>query len=351
MATTNYPVNHPAAVKKWSKEVMVEALKKTSFLQYMSTGSGNIVQIKNDLKSEGDRIRCFLRMQLTGGGIKGDGTLEGNEESLTIYNDDVLIDQLRHAVRTGGKMSEQRIGWETRNEARDGLSDWWADRFDSWFFNQICSNTDQSDVRYTGMQATTASDSDHVIMCDDRTATHAATASLTASDVMSLTMIDFAVEKAKTLTPALRPVRVNNDNYFVLFLHPFQIKSLRTNTDTGQWLDIQKEAQTRGRENPIFSGSNGVYNGTIIQENTRVPTGPLTGGSTTTRRAAFCGAQAAAIAFGQGDGPNRMSWTEELFDYENQLGVAAGCIGGLKKTVYNSLDYATIQIITAASAG
>ena len=28
----------------------------------------------------------------------------------------------------------------------------------------------------------------------------------------------------------------------------------------------------------------------------------------------------------------------KVFDYENQLGVAAGLIGGFKKTVYNSSD-------------
>ena len=85
MATTSYGVNHPAAVKKWSRETMVEALKKTSFLQYMSRGSDNVVQIKEETKQEGDRIRCFLRMQLTGGGIQGDGTLEGNEEALNCW--------------------------------------------------------------------------------------------------------------------------------------------------------------------------------------------------------------------------------------------------------------------------
>ena len=71
-------------------------------------------------------------MLLTGDGIEGDGTLEGNKEALTTYTDDVVINQLRHAVRSGGKMSEQRIPFSVREEARLGLQDWWRDRFDTW---------------------------------------------------------------------------------------------------------------------------------------------------------------------------------------------------------------------------
>jgi len=62
-------------------------------------------------------------MQLDGAGRQGDDTLEGFEEKLTTYVDNVFIDQLRHAVRSGGKMTEQRIPWSIREEARMGLQD------------------------------------------------------------------------------------------------------------------------------------------------------------------------------------------------------------------------------------
>ena len=41
-----------------------------------------------------------------------------------------------------------------------------------------------------------------------------------------------------------------------------------------------------------------------------------------------------------------MKWVEELFDYENQLGVSASLIWGLKKTVFNSIDFGTIVVQT-----
>ena len=119
MATTNFGVNSPQAVKLWSRKLFREALKRTWFYKFMGKGSDSLIQIAEDTsKGPGDRVRVTLRMLLSGAGISGDGTLEGNEESLSVYSDDVLIDQLRHAVRSGGKMSEQRIPFSVREEAR-----------------------------------------------------------------------------------------------------------------------------------------------------------------------------------------------------------------------------------------
>lgn len=345
MAATDYAVNSPLAVKRWSNELMKEALKKTLVLQFMGTGSDSLIQIKTEVnKDAGDRITFGLRQQLSGGGISGDSTLEGSEEALETYSQNVTIDQLRHAVRSAGKMSEQRVPFSVREEAKDGLSDWWADRLDSWFFNQIAGNTGQADTRYTGMQATVAPDSGHIVYAGAAISEN----SLSATTAMrfSLTMLDKAVERAKVAKNALRPVRVNNKSYLVGFLHPYQVTSMRTNTNTGQWLDIQKAAMTGGdvADNPIFSGALGIYNNVILFEDTRVPlvTGPE--GAGTVARAIVCGAQSAVCAFGRGYGKNTFSWKEELFDYENQLGVGAGCIGGLVKTRFNGSDFGTVVL-------
>jgi len=142
MATTSYGVNAPEAVKLWSRKLFHEALKATWAYKFMGKGSDSIIQIASDTsKGPGDRVRNTLRMLLTGNGIQGDGTLEGNEEALSTYTDDVLINQLRHAVRSGGKMSEQRIPFSVREEARMGLQDWWADRIDATLSSLECART------------------------------------------------------------------------------------------------------------------------------------------------------------------------------------------------------------------
>lgn len=357
MATTEYGVNHPMAVKHWSADLMKEALKRTFALRFMGKDKNSLVQIKTELnKNAGDRIRFGLRQQLQGDGIAGDGTLEGNEEALSIYTDNVFIDQLRHAVRSEGKMSEQRVPFEVRAEARDGLADWWADRIDEAFFNQLAGNTRISDNKRTGSQAALEPDADHVIFHSQAAgSSHANESLITAGDTFDLSVIDLCREKAVLGSPnPIRPLRMGSDEYFCMFLHPYQVYDLRTSTSTGQWLDIQKAAMQGGNvtKSPIFTGALGMYNGVVLHEATRIPAGSTSASASSgipVRRAVFCGAQAAAVAFGRRSGKNTYSWREELFDYGNQLGVAAGSIWGLKKTRFNGSDFAALTVSTAAT--
>ncbi len=354
MARTVYGVNDAEAVKLWSKKLMREALKQTWVANFMGDGSDSLLQVKDDLsKSKGDRMRCILRMQLAGAGIQGDGTLEGNEEALVTHTDDLFIDQLRHAVRSGGRMTEQRIPFEVREEARMGLQDWFADRFDTWFFNQISGNTAVTDTKFTGNQSTIAPSSTHHIFAGTN---KSAESSLSVSDTFSLAMIDQTVLKARTLSPVLRPCNTGTKQAnFVMFVTPEMHYDLRRNTATAEWQDIQKAAIQGGEisENPIFTGALGLYNGVILHEAFRLPVAALSNDSNTDSngrgRAVLCGAQAGILGFGRGYSAERMEWVEELFDYQNQLGVSAGFIGGLKKTVYNSADFATIVVSAAHS--
>jgi N4-gp56 family major capsid protein len=166
-------------------------------------------------------------------------------------------------------------------------------------------------------------------------------------------MIDSAVESAKTLDPMIRPIKLKGEDKYVMFFHPFQVFNLRTSSSTGQWLDIQKAAvQGHGKyDSPIYTGAMGEYNGVVIHESSRVPKGHTSGTeNASVRRAIFCGAQAGHIAFGQGHAPSKYSWVEELFDYNNQLGVSAGCISGLKKAIFNGKDFGTIASSSFAVA-
>ena len=350
MATTSYGVNDAEAVKLWSKKLFRESLNNTTMAADIGSNSGSIIQQLDDTsKGAGDRIRTILRMQLEGDGVQGDNTQEGSEEALITYTDDIFIDQLRHAVRSKGRMSEQRIPFGIRNEARIGLQDWWANRFDYAIINQLSGNTAQTDTRYTGNQAVTAMDSNHEFRPNSKTTD----ATLSAADTMSITLIDSLVEKAETLSVPIRPVMVGGQPHYCLYLHPSQVTSLRTSTNTGQWLDIQKAAMQGGRiaDNPIFTGALGVYNGVVLKKNVRIPLG-VNGTATVanTRRAIFAGAQAASIAFGRDNSPNEMTWVEELFDFQNQLGVSAGSVFGVKRNIYNGESFGSMTLSTYATS-
>jgi N4-gp56 family major capsid protein len=169
-------------------------------------------------------------------------------------------------------------------------------------------------------------------------------------------MIDSAVNRAKTTSPMLRPIKgLGKDVDYVCFIHPDQTLSLRRDTATaGNWFDLQGKKLQGGEGNAsgLYTGMLGIYNRTLIVENFRVPQGvhSTTGAAVAnTRRAIFCGAQSLGVAFGKGGGKNKFKWVEELFDYERELGVRSSTIIGIKKTIYNSVDYGTITLHTYAA--
>ncbi len=357
MADTSYGVNDPLAVKLYAKELFHDIIGQSFFGKFMGKGDGNLLQVKTDTsKSAGDSIRYGLRTLLTGDGIQGDGTQEGFEEALTTYNDTILINQLSHAVRSAGQMSEQRVHFSVRDEAKDGLQDWWTERLELCLANQLTGNTAQADTRYTGNNATVAPTATFRMVVGGGHNTEASL-SATTTHALKLSDLDRAVAIAKTATVSggvtyqrIRPLRVDGKDMYVAFLHPLQILQLRKDAATaGNFFDIQKAAMQGGKysDNPIVNGGNFVYNNVIVHEWSYLPTiagTPNSGASTDFRRGVFCGAQAAGVAFGQRDSSTKMKWTEELFDYENKLGVSARMIFGVKKTQFNGVDFGTIVL-------
>jgi len=355
MASTSYGVNDTLSNKLWAKKLSAEALKETYFGKFMGTGSDNMIQLKPETSTAaGDSVTFGLRMQLSGDGVTEAQTLEGNEESLTTYADKVLINELAHAVRVRNKntIDAQRVPFNLRDEAKMGLKDWFSGRFDTAMFLHLAGYTLQTDPRYTGNNAITAPSSARIYR---PTGTDDATVNADTTKTFNLAVIDACVERAGVASPLIRPIRIEGENKFLMFLHDYQVTDLRTNTSSGQWLDIQKAALAggAGSKSPIYTGALGEYNGVILHKSNRIPTGISNAGAaqTSTRRAVFCGAQAGALAFGKefSEGVN-YKWVEQLFDYERELGVSAQTIWGVKKAVFNGQDFGTIVATTYAVA-
>lgn len=367
MSQTNFGPNHPLAVKVWSKKLAVEARRRTYFSKFVGTKASSLIMEKTELKkSAGDQITCGLRVQMTGDGVVGDGTLEGNEEALQFYDDSIIIDQLRHAGRSKGKMSEQRIPYNIRQENMDGIADWWARRNDTALFNHLCGNTAETRAAYIGHNTVTAPTANRIL----RAGNQANDESLISTNTFKLQHIDVAKQKAITANttdgtgPVIRPIRMNGLDWYVMFLHDYQVTDLRTDVNSNglDWQDLQIAAMQGGdiKDNPIFTGALGAYNGVILHETPYVTNGVSSADGTAvanTKRAVLCGAQAAMCAYGGDSGPSSFSWKEELFDYQNQLGVSGGSIYGIKKCVYtpeddsstNAEDFGTVVTSTYAA--
>lgn len=222
MADTNFAVNHPLAQKLWSKKLFQEVTGDGFFGKFMGESDSSLLQLKKETKkAAGDRITVGLRNLLTGAGIQGDSTLEGNEEALVTYSDNILIDQLRHAVRSNGRMSEQRVPWSVREECRSGMGDWWFERLETSMANQLTGNTAQTDTKYTGNQAVTGPSTGRFVVGGSEGTE--ASLSATTTHAVKLSDLDKCVAIAKVQSPRIRPIRVDGKNMYVAFLHPLTI--------------------------------------------------------------------------------------------------------------------------------
>lgn len=311
----------------WAKSTFSAGMQKSFFNKFTGNSPENIIQIKTELqKDAGDTIHIPLLMPLTGAGISGDNTLEGNEEQLIYRDFSVAIDQIRNGVRIKGRMEEKRTQLDLRKDARTALSKWLSDYIDKKIFSELSTDPTPDRIVYGG---TATSES-----------------SIGAADTFSTKLIG----KAKRVALAdentmIKPVRIDGIDTYVMIIDQWQARDL---TADEVWINAQQHANIRGKDNPIFSGALGMYDGVVIHQCNRVLRTETGSGGTKVGHALFLGAQAAVFAIG-----NNPTWEEDFFDYRSKIGFSFGRIFGIKKTQFkydgiNYTDFGCVNVLTAS---
>lgn len=362
-------LNDAKAVKKYSGYLAVDVGRRSYFgKKFSGVGEDSMmpIQILPHLESDaGEQITYDLNMQLKMQPIEGDETLEGKEEDLKFYTDQVYIDQLRGGVNTGGRMTRKRTLHDLRKVARKRQAEWWARLFDELHFMYLAGargmNADYIfPTTYTGFANNTfsAPDANHILYSGVATTK----VGLAATDIMSLTTIDRLVAKAAMMgggtqeLPQIQPIDINGEDHYCLVMTPWDEYNVRTNSATGQWLDIQKAAAAaEGRKNPIFKGALGMYNDVVLHKHKAVIRFDDygAGANVTASRSLFMGTQAAVVAFGSPGTGLRYDWHEETRDNGNQAVISTSAICGIKKTTYSiggtATDFGLIAVDSAAA--
>lgn len=363
MAETAYPVNSPDARQAWSRVLAKETLDGCMASKFMGESESSLIQIKKVMQ-KGDGIKCSFDLVglLSAPGTIGDEPLEGNEERLSFYRDSVIINQLRHAVRTRGKVSEQGVPWETRRVSKEALVDWGKERWDIWTFNQLCGFTAQRDERFTGLSCARPPTRQCLAACDNEDDLANKPEATFELDMITDMKADLELSEIN-----VRPVKYAGEESFIVFLHPHQVRDLRQSDD---WKMAQAQARERSKDNPLFTGALGMWAGVAIYESKYVTRGVSADGTplNNVRRAVMCGAQSlvGAIQYQSVGGKHRMmDWYEEKFDYANKVGVSTGIFAGIKKAQWRSAyeqcskecgsdglgDHGTIVMSTHARSG
>lgn len=344
MSKTNFAALDDDAKMVWSRDVWHQAREKMFISKFTGTGQNSMVQRITELTKSERGVEAVITLVPDDeeDGVAGDNQLEGNESALVAVQDKLQIDQLRKAHRNTGRLTDQRTVVNFREQAKDQLSFWAADRCDQLAFltmagmgynlkndgaargGNLPSLSFASDVsapsseRYFVVQGDTLDDS-------------AANTDLAATDKLGYKHIVRLQALAKTRY--VRGIRGNGGSeMFHLFLHPLAMAELKLDND---FIENARHAGVRGDSNTLWEGGDSYkVDGLYIHEFRHVPTtiGKAAGskwgagGNVDGCRALLCGAQALGmIDLDSG------YWEEDDFDYKNNYGISYGKMFGLKK--------------------
>lgn len=361
MTTTVIAWGDPKAQKKWSTNLAVDVNRRGYFSRkFEGKGDNNIIEEKLEIASDaGDRVSFDLSVQLRQRPTFGDNRVKGKEEALRFFSDEVIIDQMRHPVSAGGKMSRKRVVHDLRKVAKDRLTDYWKAYLDEIKFVYLSGARGINEefiepADYTGFagNALQAPDATHLLFGGSATSK----ATITTSDVMSKSLIERAIVRVKMMRSVdteatnIVPIDVDGAPHLVVLMSTYQEHSMRNSSVAGEWLDIQKAVATaEGRNSMIFKGGLGMINNAVLHSHENVIrfSDYGAGANLPAARALLMGRQAGVIAYGT-PGGQRFTWKEEMEDYDNEPTVVAGIIMGLKKTRFNNRDFGVLAMDTYA---
>lgn len=352
MGITNFNALTTEQKTVWARDIWKAARNFSFVAKFAGKGPNAMIQRISELtKSEkGTRAVLTLVADLEEDGIGGDDQLEGNEEEIKAYDQVIQLDQLRQANRHKGRLADQKSVVNFREQSRDVLAYWLADRSDQLAFLTLSGVSYATTNRGAARSSATFANLD---FAGDVTTPSAqrhfqwdgAASALVASSLSTISLADdtpswaMLVEaKALAKEKFVRGIKgPGGQEFYHVFMTPTGMAKLRQDAD---YLANVRNAGVRGGNNELFKGTDTVMvDGLMIHEyrhvfnNSALADGSRAGASNdvTYQRTLFCGAQALGMA-----DIGAPEWVEKGFDYDNQQGISIGKLFGYLKPVFHS---------------
>lgn len=364
-------------------EYVTPYLRMSGFDRYMGRGTNAIIRtISSSVTDGGKAVVMPLIGLIRGEGVSGSQVLEGNEDDMDTYADEIRVNWRRNAVKVP-KSTSYNTSLDLLNAAKPRLRDWAANVvLKKALVQQMqgivvpgVSVTDADGTSYTApdtvipyAQATAAQRNTFVVNNSDRILFGADIANA-SSGVMAtaLATIDNTndkltpalISKAKRIaqeTASLTATTANNispitpyttadgEEWFVMFVHPRAMRDLRNDATMMQ---ANRDARERGENNPLFRGGDLLWDGVIIREMFDLELIAGAGASGIDVAHNFLAGQSAlAVAWGQ----EPRVITDRDQDYQFRPAVAVEELIGVKKTSFAGKVYGGISVFTAAAA-
>lgn len=325
-------------VQQWDDKFFTEYLAQNRFKAVMGTSPNSIIQVKDDLtKKSGDSITFALVNSLSGAGVTGSNTLEGNEEDMASRSHKLTVDKIRNAVRVS-EMNEQVSAISLRDAAKSVLKDWIMEKTKDSIVSALgtINGTAYGSASEANKDIWLVDNADRVLfgaaVGNNTGNDHSAALSQidNTADKLTTTAISLMKRRALTASPKVRPTRTTEDEqWFTLYVPSLIMRDLRADTTMTQ---ANRDALARGKGNPLFSGGDLLWDGVVIKEIEDIAV--LTGvgaGAIDVAPVYLCGAQ----AVGMGWAKRTKTMTEE-FDYGDKHGCAVEEIRGIQKLTFGS---------------
>lgn len=352
----NTTTTSSAVVTKFLKEFFAEFVRENLFFPYTGKNSNNAIVIKQDKQ----KVNIPLVAKLSGNGVSGNSTLDGNEEFLSQYTYTLTPTYHRNAVRLDmEEMDKPAI--DMMRASREMLLNWGLEKVRDDIIKAMASLSDGAGTTVDVTTATTAAinttGDTWVTNNSDRVLYGAATSNLSAGDhSASLGNIDTSGDKmtgdivrlarkiARTANPIVRPIRVAGGiETYVLFVGTQAFIHLKEDLET-----LHSNAGDRGEKNPLFMPGDLLWDNVIIREIPEISTliadstyySTAGNSSTKVEPAFFCGAQ--AVGYGLGMEPTLIVDADK--DYKFQPGVAVQLKHDIDKLVYNTKDHGIVSV-------
>jgi N4-gp56 family major capsid protein len=314
-------------VQQWDDQFFVEYIQNHPFKPYMGTGENSIFQIKEDLTTKkGKTVTFALVNKLSGDGVTGSNTLEGNEDDMDSRSFPLIVNKRRNAVRVA-EVDEQYSAISLRKAAKPVLKTWADDKDIDRVYQALLSinGVAYASANENQKDAWLADNADRVLFgaAKSNNSSNDHSASLAnidnTTDKLTTAAVSLMKRIALSANPRLRPYRIEGTNkrYFVMFAHPLAFRDLKEST---AMQTAMREVGLAEQNNKLFQGGDLVWDGVIIHECDGMPT--LTGvgaGGIDVAPVFLCGAQALGLAIAK-----RWTSKEQTFDYGDKMSFGTG---------------------------
>ncbi|ENU7738391.1 N4-gp56 family major capsid protein [Salmonella enterica] len=345
-----------------------------------------VVRITDLQKERGDEVSFSIMHKLSKLPTMGDQRIEGRGEDLSRADFSLRIDQGRHLVDAGGRMSQQRTKFNLVSSAKTLLGTYFNDLQDQCAVVHLAGA--RGDFMADDVIVPLASHHDfkEIMINDVMPPTHnrhffggdaTSLEAVDSSDVFTLSLVDNMALYIDEMAHPLQPVRLKGDElygedpYYVLYVTPRQWNDWYTSTSGKDWNQMMVRAvnRSKGFNHPLFKGECAMWRNILVRKYAGMPVRFYTGSKvqvsnndlaattqqievkTNIDRAMLLGAQALANAYGQRNG-GHFNLVQKKTDMDNRTEIAIDWINGLKKIRFEDKtgrmqDHGVIAVDTA----